>query len=271
MSMRWFFFQTSSPLCHLHPLLRPPLHLSSYSCRFLKPCGTRPVCPSQEVWGRMAASWRQTAPKPCMLATPPSDTLALQWSPPDCPENQKHLPCLNDTQTYRLRKGHTYTHMCIHTITDTTSHITHTLIKLQKLKYKYSDTETQNTHFYTLEYMNTQRIIISLSCCHWLILQETSEIQLWSEQQRKKKTKDNYDYHTCLQHSFFFFFLGRYNPDIYKLTGKPAQTYMKWNMSCEPDHQTDHDDDSDKDDDHSCRYKKTKTTKQLCSCSVFIG
>lgn len=79
------------------------------SCLFLKPCGTRPVCPSQEVWGRMAASWRQTAPKPCMLVTPPSDTPALLWSPPDCPENQKHLPCLNDTQTYRLQQGHTHT------------------------------------------------------------------------------------------------------------------------------------------------------------------
>lgn len=85
------------------------------SCLSLKPCGTRPVYPSQEAWGRMAASWRQTAPKPCMLATPPSDTPALQWSPPDCPENQKHLLCLNHAPTHRQtrtnrRHAHTLSH-----------------------------------------------------------------------------------------------------------------------------------------------------------------
>lgn len=90
LSMRVFSFsQTISPLCYFLPFSCPPFHLSSCSCLFLKPCGTRLVCPSQEVWGRMAASWRQTAPKLCMLATPPSDTPALQWSPLDCPENQK--------------------------------------------------------------------------------------------------------------------------------------------------------------------------------------
>lgn len=82
------------------------------SCLSLKPCGTRPVYPSQEAWGRMAASWRQIAPKPCMLATPPSDTPALQWSPPDCPENQKHLLCLNHAPTHRqtrTNRGHAHT------------------------------------------------------------------------------------------------------------------------------------------------------------------
>lgn len=112
----FFFFSTkistlpSPPSSPSYPTTPHPPISPLISCLFLKPCGTRPVCPSQEVWGRMAVSWRQTAPKPCMLATPPSDTPALQWSPPDCPENQKHLLCLNDTQTYRLRHGHTHTH-----------------------------------------------------------------------------------------------------------------------------------------------------------------
>lgn len=247
------FFQTSSPLCHLHPPLHPSLHLSLCSCRFLKPCGTRPVCPSQEVWGRMAVSWRQTAPKPCMLATPPSDTPALQWSPLDCPENQKHLPCLNDTQTYRRWQGRTHAHICTHTNVHIPYHATHTHIhkvtetEIQTLTHR----ETEHTFLHTWRHKHTLRIIILLSCCHWLILQETSEIQLWSEQQRKKQKQRTTMTITLACSIHFFFFLGGYRPVISKPTGKPAQTYMKWNMSCEHDHKTDHDDDSDKDDDHS--------------------
>lgn len=108
-SLLWCLLPDSPPC---PPLLFPPLHLSGCSCLFLKPCETRPVCPSQEVLGRMAASWHQTAPKLCILAMPPSDTPALQWSPPDCPENQKHLPCLRDTQTYRLWLGYTHWPTC---------------------------------------------------------------------------------------------------------------------------------------------------------------
>lgn len=152
-----FFFQPKSPLCHLHPLLRlppPPPPISPLiSCLFLKPCGTRPVCPSQEVWGRMAASWRQTAPRPCMLATPPSDTPALQWSPPDCPENQKHLLCLNDTQTYRLRHGHAHTYSITHILF---SFITHTHKHAYSYRYSNANAQIQThwTHIFT--HWNTQ-------------------------------------------------------------------------------------------------------------------
>ncbi|CAF91501.1 unnamed protein product, partial [Tetraodon nigroviridis] len=44
---------------HLRMYLNPK-RLSTISvhasCLFLKPCGTRPVCPLPEVWGRMAVS-----------------------------------------------------------------------------------------------------------------------------------------------------------------------------------------------------------------------
>lgn len=135
------------------------------SCLSLKPCGTRPVYPSQEVWGRMAASWRQTAPKPCMLATPPSDTPALQWSPPDCPENQKHLPCLNDTQTYKT-STRTHAHMRLHTITHISlSCITH-IHTHRKHPYILRYRHNEHTFLHTRRHKHTLRIIISRSCCH---------------------------------------------------------------------------------------------------------
>lgn len=142
-------FQNSSLLfLYLPPAPRPSsVHTS---CLFLKPCGTRPVCPSLEVWERMAVSWRQTVQKPCMPTTPPSDTPALLWSHQDCPENQKHLPCLSDKHT------HTITCPCI----------THTewYIQIKNIKCKFSD--TPNTHFDTLEYTDTQAGPIVSSCCY---------------------------------------------------------------------------------------------------------
>lgn len=231
-------FQPKSLLCHLHPLLYPPSIFPLISCLFLKPCGTRPVCPSQEVWGRMAASWHQTAPKLCMLALPPSDTPALQWSPLDCPENQKHLPCLNETQTDFDKDTHTYHHTNTIFMHNTHTH-TQMCIQLQILKCKYSDTDTLNTHFYTLEYKNT-------GCASSHV---PAAIDLFYQRRGVNSHEINCGYHICLQHSFYSFWEDNIQISTNRGTGKPAQTSMKRNMSCKRDHQTDHDDD--KDDDHS--------------------
>lgn len=74
---------------------------------------------------------------------------------------------------------HTHIHTKMHIVTETQIHIHIN---------QYSD-----TFLHTWIHKHTLRIIISLPCCHWLILQETNELQRWSEQWEKKtKTTDNY-------------------------------------------------------------------------------
>lgn len=133
------------------------------------------------------------------------------------------------------------------------------------------------THIFTHlnKHKQTLRIIISRSCCHWLILQETSEIQLWSEQWTKKtKQKDNYDYHTCLQHSFLLF-SGR-TPILIPTDRQESQHRLTWNELWAVNATT---------ElimmmivikmmitaDGGRKKKEKKTTKQLCSRPVFIG
>lgn len=59
-----------------------------------KPCGTRPVCPSQAASGRTGGCWRPTVPRPSTAGRPSARAPASPWSPPSCRENQKPFKCL---------------------------------------------------------------------------------------------------------------------------------------------------------------------------------
>lgn len=119
----------------------------------------------------------------------------LPWKPKNTCRaltTHKHSQTLTKTQTHTYKQknnnkrfSHTRTYMIIATET-------------QIFTYR-------ETHFYT-KHTHTPCIIISLSCCHWLILQKTNEIQL-SRKRCRNRTMDNYDVTLACSFLFFLSFL----------------------------------------------------------------
>lgn len=142
--------------------------------------------------------------------------------------------------------------ICAYTQSQTHPFLTHTHTNMNKIATQIHRLAYLSTHFYTLH------IIISRSCCHWLILKRDKLKTTMEWTVGKTKSTDNYDDHTCLQRFYF-------QEDSITLPTNCQEsqhrlTKIEWTTSCEYDNRPDHDDDRDKDDDLSWRLQKDNQT-----------